>query len=338
MHHSLLFRSIFLLGALFSSVGPAMAEDTKSVQELVRSVSPWLVRIDTIGGHEKVGAEFANEGTSTGVLLDRTGFVLTSAFHFLHDPTSILLRFSDGSKKIARKVAVDRNRMLTLLKVEGLDENAFPDPPEFRSKDAVRIGRRCLVFGVALGQDEPNLAHGIVSGKNRIWGKAIQTDAAIGPNNYGGPMIDFDGRWIGLAVPLSMTSHELSAGSETYDAGVGMVVPFEDIFGTILPNLKLGKDLEPGTLGIGLHENQTFIGQAVLERVPPGLPAALAGLKAGDRILAIDDHPIGSALDLAMNLRPRYADETLRLTFLCDGKEETVSVTTVPYPKRKQEE
>ncbi|MDR2641338.1 MAG: hypothetical protein LBC74_00925, partial [Planctomycetaceae bacterium] len=69
--------------------------NTELLRNTINKVSTWLVRIDTIGGFERVGNEFANEGTSTGILLDKEGYVLTSAFNFLHDPTSILLRFSN---------------------------------------------------------------------------------------------------------------------------------------------------------------------------------------------------------------------------------------------------
>lgn len=299
----------------------------------VSAVSPRLVCINTIGGHEKVGSEFANEGTSTGVLLDRDGFVLTSAFNFLHDPTSILLRFSDNTKKVARRVATDRNRMLTLLKVEELHADFLSETLDFRTKNSVRIGEPCIVLGVALAQDEPNLTVGIISGKDRIWGKAIQTDAAIGPNNYGGPLIDFEGKLIGLVVPLSMMSNELTAGSETYDAGVGFAVPFEDIVSLVLPKLKEGKDLEPGALGIGFKENRTFVGEAIIDQVSQELPAGQAGLKKGDRIIAIDGQSVVSAMQVSMNLRKCYAGEKINLTFFRNEKEQTVELTTVPFPE-----
>lgn len=333
MHRFLpIILGFFVPAALFSS---ASGEEGR-IQKAVETVSPRLVRIDTIGGHEKVGKEFANEGTSTGILLDRDGHVLTSAFNFLHDPTSILLRFSNGTKKVARKIATDSNRMMTLLKVEDLNADFIPEKPDFRSKDSVRPGERCLVLGVALAQDEPNLAHGIISGKDRIWGKAIQTDAAVGPNNYGGPLIDLDGKLIGIAVPLSMMSNELSAGTETYDAGVGMAVPMDDIMNVVLAKLKEGKDLEPGTLGFGFKDNRTFIGPAVLDLVLPDLPAVQAGLKPGDEIVSVDETPVASALELEKNLRPRYAGETVRLVYRRDDAEQSVSLTTVPIPKKPE--
>ncbi|GHT17452.1 hypothetical protein FACS1894189_3340 [Planctomycetales bacterium] len=298
------------------------------IRTAVDVIAPRLVRIETIGGHEKVGEEFANEGICTGILLESDGYVMTSAFNFLHDPASILLRFADGTKKIAKKIATDKNRMLTLLKAEDMSTPQEMTLPIFRSKSSIRTGERCIAVGVALSLLEPNIALGIVSGKDRIWGKAIQTDAAVGPNNYGGPLIDTDGKMLGLLVPLSMMSNELTGGAEFYDAGVGLAIPMDDII-ALLPKLKEGKDLEPGSLGIGFKDNQTFIGDAVIASIEPKSPAEKAEIKPGDKITAIDGKPINSALDIVKNLRLRYAGETLTIQLERQGKEQTITLTAV---------
>jgi len=298
-----------------------------NVPGAVSSVAPYLVRIETIGGHEKVGSEFANEGTSTGILLDQEGYVLTGAFNFLHDPTSILLLFPDGTKKVAKKIATDRLRMLTLLKANDFTGNELMPLP-MRSKSSIRVGERCTAVGAVLNPDEPNIAQGIISGKDRIWGKAIQIDAAIGPNNYGGLLIDLDGKALGIPVPLSMMSQNVAAGAEMYDAGVGLAIPWEDAM-TLLPKLKEGNDLSPGSAGFAFKDNQTFIGDAVIAAVQPDSPADKAGLKVGDKIVKIDDVSMQTALDVTKTLRLRYADETLTIVLLREGVEQTVSLTTV---------
>ena len=306
------------------------------VPNAVRAVAPYLVRIETIGGHEKVGNEFANEGTSTGILLDQEGYVITGSFNFLHDPTAILLVLPDGTKKVAQKIATDRLRMLTLLKANDFT-GSEPVHLPMRSKASIKIGERCIAVGAVLNPAEPNVALGIISGKERIWGKAIQTDAAIGPNNYGGLLIDTEGNVLGIPVPLSMMSRDMTAGAEMYDAGVGMAIPWEDMLAQ-LPKLKEGKDLLPGSAGFLFKDNQTFIGEPVITSVRPDSPADKAGLKVGDRIVRIDNIPMPAALDVAKNLRVRYSDETLTIVFLREGAEQTISLTTAEAQKRESQE
>ena len=293
------------------------------VSDVIGAVAPYLIRIETIGGHEKVGREFANEGTSTGILLDQEGYVITGAFNFLHDPTSILLIFPDGTKKVAKKIATDRLRMLTLLKANDFSSS---DPMQLfmRSKESIKIGERCIAIGRVFSS-ELNIAQGIISGKDRIWGKAIQTDAAIGPNNYGGLLIDVDGKVLGIPVPISMMSNDVMAGAEMYDAGMGMAIPWEDAM-MLLPVLKEGKDRLPGLVGFGFKDNQTFIGEPVIAVVQVDSPAEKAGLKTGDKIVKIDDIPMPTALDVAKNIRLRYVGETMTISFLRDGGVQMVTL------------
>ena len=75
---------------------------------------------------------------------------------------------------------------------------------------------------------KPNISVGIVSAVNRIWGKAIQTDAKISPTNYGGPLVDIAGRVLGVLVPLSPMATDELAGVEWYDSGIGFAVPLDD--------------------------------------------------------------------------------------------------------------
>jgi len=70
---------------------------------------------------------------------------------------------------------------------------------------------------------------GILSATNRIWGKAVQTDAKISPGNYGGPLIDIRGNVIGILVPLSPQGQGEVAGAEWYDSGIGFAVPLNDM-------------------------------------------------------------------------------------------------------------
>ena len=319
---------------LFTDSVHAADKLAEAVRRAATNVSPWLVRIDTIGGYDKVGSELANEGATTGILLDREGYIITSSFNFLHDPSSILVRFDDGTRRAAKKVATDSNRMLTLLKVELPDSYEYTDGLRHVPKDEIRIGQWAIAVGFALSNDEPNVSLGIVSGKNRIWGKAIQTDAKISPNNYGGPLLDIQGRVIGILAPLSLMSTEVAAGAEMYDGGVGLAVPLEDVL-SVLDKLKSGINLTPGILGISFNEIEQFIGPPKIESVLDDSPAQNGGMKKGDVITKIDTRPIETALQAITSIRSKYADDTIEITFERDGNETTFSAKLIKQEKPK---
>ena len=88
--------------------------------------------------------------------------------------------------------------------------------PELTPEKEVRIGQWSIAVGRTFELPQPNVSIGIVSAVRRMWGKAIQTDAKISPNNYGGPLVDLRGRVLGVLVPLSPQG-------TTAVAGVGMV-------------------------------------------------------------------------------------------------------------------
>ena len=93
----------------------------------------------------------------------------------------------------------------------------------------MRVGQWAIAVGRTFESDRPNMAVGILSAVERIWGKAIQTDAAVSPNNYGGPLVDIRGRVMGVLVPLSPEAAGEVAGMEWYDSGIGFAIPMEHI-------------------------------------------------------------------------------------------------------------
>jgi len=296
---------------LFALSGTLCANDSLAgaIRESVTKISPRLVRIDTIGGYDRVGGELANEGATTGLLMDAQGHILTSSFNFLHEPSSILVQFHDGTRKIAKIVATDDNRKLTLLKAEFSNDNVEP----LDASPTARVGQYVVAVGRALSMEEPNISLGILSGENRIWGKAIQTDAKISPNNYGGPLLNLRGEVLGLCVPLSAMSDEMTAGAEMYDAGVGMAIPTADMLFSF-EKLKEDKNLQPGVLGVGFGELALFTGPAIIDAIGKGSPAEKAGLQKGDRIVRIDGNAISSAMSATMEFRRKYAGDTIKIT------------------------
>lgn len=293
----------------------------KMVKEAVRKASPSVVQIVTQGGSDvvvtdpKKGTMFRKAlGPTTGVIVDPDGYIITSTYNFINNPTTILVNLPDRLEPlVARKIANDRSRMLTLLKV---DANSLATPVAVPKKD-MQEGQWSIALGRTLDAKRgapPSISLGILSAKNRIWGKAIQTDAKVSPINYGGPLVDILGRVQGIIIPASPFVEDVTAGFEWYDSGIGFAVPLEDVY-AVLPRLKEGKDLEKGMLGINLKGADLYAAAPEITGVQPGSAAARAGLKVGDIITEVDGQPVTRQAQLKHVLGTRYEGDKISLKY-----------------------
>lgn len=280
---------------LFATVGirPAFAwqSTAQQLEELeerafknaVSQVAPSLVRIETVGGLDQVQNFLLGNGPTTGVIVSADGYVISSSFNFLSKPASILVTTTDGKRLAAKAIANDTVRMLTLLKVEA--DGLVPARPT--AKPSIRVGQWAIAVGRALDANSPNVSVGIVSAVNRVWGKAIQTDAKISPVNYGGALVDVDGSVMGVLVPLSPQDNSPVAGVEWYDSGIGFAIPLADVLAT-LDRLKQGKDLRSGLAGFNFASTDLYGGDTKIDRVRYDSPMYRAGFKDGDLIVELD--------------------------------------------------
>src|SRR5262249_54317142 len=192
--------------ALLLFAAGAFAQDPndateKAMKELAVKVAPSIARIETSGGAEAIwgagrkGPEVMfrrGVGASTGLVVDPNGYIITSTFNFVGKPTDIFVTVPGKPRVVAKVVGSDPTRMLTMLKV---DQTGLTVPPAFPKKD-VEVGMWSIALGRTLDTDlshPPSINGGIVSATNRIWGKAIQSDAKISPVNYGGPLLALAG-------------------------------------------------------------------------------------------------------------------------------------------------
>jgi S1-C subfamily serine protease len=302
------------LSFLCAGFAPAFGQDLseleeKAIRAAVQKIASCVVRIDTVGGLEQVGEVLLGDGPTTGLVVSADGFILSSTFNFLRLPSSILVTVADGQRLPARIVARDQSRKLVLLKVEARE----PLPvPEYVTSSETAIGQTAIAVGRTFNNDRPNISVGIISARDRIWGKAIQTDAKISPSNYGGPLVDLRGHVFGILAPLSPTSQHEMAGAEWYDGGIGFAVPLADMQPR-LEKLKRGEDLHPGLLGVTLKSGDIYSLPAEIAACPPKSPAHRAGIKAGDTIVDINGTPIARQAQLRHALGPLYAGEQVKI-------------------------
>ncbi len=310
-----------LLGIVAAPLPARAAEELGALEELAfraatARVAPSVVRIETLGGLERVGQVLFGPGPTTGLVVGENGYIVSSALNFRHRPASILVRLSDGTRKPARLVATDQSRMIVLLKI---DVDAPLAVPEFASSEELRVGQWALALGRAFESDEPNVAVGIVSARNRVWGKAVQTDAAVSPNNYGGPLIDIAGRVVGILAPLSPEGDDEMAGYEWYDSGIGFAVHADQVL-RALPRLKAGEDLHAGLLGVNLRGGNPSVSETIVVNCHPNSPAQRAGLKAGDKIVEVDGRAVERTAEFREAMARCYAGESVRVTVARNGE------------------
>ena len=280
-----------------------------AIRAAVERVAESVVQIRTIGGLDTVDGSIRADGPTSGLIISPDGYILSSAVNFVEEPASILVTFASGRQAPATRVATDHSRMLVLLKVNEAAELPVAD---VAPADELRVGQWAIAVGRTFRTDRPNVAVGIVSAVNRMFGKALQTDAAVSAANYGGPLIDIHGRVLGILVPMAPQSASEVAGVEWYDSGIGFAVPLASIEDD-LERMKPGEDQRAGILGIGMAGKNPHESSAELAAVRPDSPAGMAGLRKDDRIIEIDGTPIKTQTDLRFALGPRYSGESVRI-------------------------
>lgn len=301
------------MGTLFLCESTAQADDLVrqkqlAIQQAVAAADPGIVRIETVGGVDLVGELLTSTGPTTGVVVREDGYIITSRFNFLANPSSVVVTLADERQFAAEIVSSDMSRMLTLLKINATDLTPLTPAP----KSEFQVGQSTIALGRTFDLKFPNISVGIVSALNRVWGKAIQTDAKTSPLNYGGALIDLSGRCMGVIVPLSPQEQGETAGVEWYDSGIGFAVPYEDIL-KVLPRLIAGETLNGGRMGVGFEDQGPVSGEAKIIRVHPESPADQAGLQENDVITQVNGHPVRKLNDLKHVLGSLYAKDTVQL-------------------------
>jgi serine protease Do len=298
----------------------------KAFRAAAAKVLPSLVTIEGFGGLAAgsgigKGIHAPGEGPTTGVVISSDGYVVTSTYNFLRKPPVITVRFADGQRKVAKLLGQDKTRKICVLKVEGVSGLAVP---EFAPREELHVGQWVVALGIGFGDDEPALTAGIISAASRISSKAVQTDANLSPANYGGPLVDLDGRVVGICVPLSPGGKQEGAGSEWYDSGIGFAVPLHAL-DKVIDSLKEGKTLEPAFLGVQTQATGTPAIGAVIQQVLAGSPAEKAGLKSGDDIVSVDGTRIIDVGHLSVVIGRYVAGDKVEVVVL--RGEEELSVT-----------
>ncbi|MFF2621738.1 S1C family serine protease [Oerskovia jenensis] len=301
-------------------------------QAVTSAVAPSVVSIQV------TTAEGGAEGS--GVVIDTEGHVLTNnhVVEGAQDDT-VQVTLSDGRLYQAKIVGLDPTTDLAV--VELVDPPSNLTPATFGDSDDVTVGESVLAVGNPLGLantattgivsalDRPVAASGSDGGSTVVT-NAIQIDAAINPGNSGGPLFNAQGEVIGITSSIATTSNQ--SGS----IGLGFAIPVnlaKNISGQLIEN----GTAEHAFLGVSMTD-ATATADGVTRRgaevksVQDGSPAAEAGIKTGDVIVAIDGNPVSGAESLTGFVRERATGDVAKVTVVRDGKTVEVDVTLAAKP------
>jgi S1-C subfamily serine protease len=217
-----------------------------------------------------------NVSTGSGFVLDEKGHILTNA-HVVASSTDVRVSFSDHRTVVARVIGKDPDTDLAVLAVT--TKGVALHPLELGDSSAVRVGDPTVAIGNPFGL-ERTLTTGVVSAlQRRITAPSgfaiedvIQTDAALNPGNSGGPLLDATGRVIG--VNSQIATGDGSSGN----VGIGFAVPVSTVR-SVLPELETAGRVRRPFLGV---RGRAVKSGVLVETVPPGTPAARAGIRGGD--------------------------------------------------------
>jgi serine protease Do len=289
--------------AVVERVSPAVVN--VSAEATVREVDPFFGGV--FGGRRR-----RTQALGSGLVIDAKGIVITNA-HVIEGASRIVVTTLDGQELEADVVGSDRDADLAVLKVKGKTLTAVP----LGSAAGAMIGETVVAIGNPFGLSHTVTA-GVLSARGRavpaesgerVFTDFLQTDASINPGNSGGPLVNLDGEVIGINTAV------ISGAS-----GIGFAIPADRARRVIDDLLRFG-ELQPLWTGLRLRtlDPDTAREQAIaetrgalVERIYPDSPAAAAGLRSGDLIVAAAG-PISSREDFLTALYSLPAGGALRL-------------------------
>lgn len=289
------------------------------------------------------------EGSGSGFVYDNDGHIITN-YHVIQDARQIVVSFGDNLEMPAEVIGVDPPNDLAVLKVAGLPEGIEPLP--LGDSDQLQVGQRAIAIGNPFGQFERTLTVGVVSAINRsletdqdqVLRGVIQTDASINRGNSGGPLLDSNGRLIGVNTAIFSPTGT--------SAGVGLAIPVNKLKRVVPELIANGRFPHPwlGVEGLG-YALYPELAAALDLPVAQGLliaqlyrnsPAQRAGIRGateeviygrrrllvgGDILTAIDDRPLRSWEDLDAYLQEQTrVGQAVRLTIVRERRQIEIEI------------
>lgn len=320
-----------------NTTASAPASTSDAMVAAVQRVAPAVVTVQNQGTQ--------GSGSGSGVIISDQGYIITNN-HVVEGARELAVVFADSSRREAKLVGTDPLNDIAVIRVEG----DLPGVAVIGDAEALQPGEQVLAIGSPLGNFRNTVTAGVVSATNRsVPGSGmeglIQTDAAINSGNSGGPLINLRGEVVGINTLV--VRNEYAFGNAAPVEGLGFAVP-SSIFRNVAEQLIANGEVRYPFLGITyLTIDGTVAAEfelpvqsgAFIQSLQPGQPAvqpgtaaAAAGLRDGDIITAIEGQPLDANTSLRQVLLQYRPGDTVTLTVLRDGREQSVQVTLGERP------
>jgi S1-C subfamily serine protease len=330
--------------------GDSTGSEGRSVHDIYEQEGRGVAFITANGVTSDENSPFGlpQEGTATGsgFAIDKDGYIVTNA-HVVQGADSVEVSFSENGDSIPAEVkGVDTSADVAVLKVNPDDVKGGIKPIPLGDSSEAEVGDPVIAIGNPFGFTR-TVTTGIVSGLQRqitapngfTISHVIQTDASINPGNSGGPLLDANGRVIGI-------NSQIATGGGQGSVGIGFAVPINTAK-KILPDLKAGETIERAYLGVQMQGVTQQVAQdlnlpvdygALIVDVTPGSPADKAGLHGGrtqttegiaaggDLIVAVDGEKMRNEDAVATAIAAHTPGDKVDIEFYRGTDKKTVSV------------
>ena len=325
-------------------------KNTTSTSEAVDKVKNAVVSVITYSDSSNQGVFEKEENPDSLISSEGSGVIykkegkyayLVTNTHVINGAKKVDILLADGNKVPGEVVGSDVYSDIAVVRISADKAKAVA---EFGDSNQLTVGETAIAIGSPLGTDYANsVTQGIISSQGRnvklkadngqnISTRALQTDAAINPGNSGGPLINIQGQVIGI------TSSKISNNGQTSVEGMGFAIPANDVVNIIKQLEEKGKVVRPA-LGIQMMDlsnlSTSDLSQLKLpEKISGGVlvRSTLENMPASDKlqrydvITKIDDTDIESTADLQSALYSHQINDTIKVTFYRDGKQQTTSI------------
>ena len=298
----------------------ALSGTRLDVAGVVAKVGPSVVSIRAVS----TGGPFGQEAAGTGVIISSGGEIMTNA-HVVEGARSVKVTLAGESQaRDAKVIGADEATDLALLEIDGV--SGLPKATLGKSAD-VRVGDDVVAIGNALAlRGGPTVTRGIVSALDRSLETSsgamtglIQTDASISSGNSGGPLVDAAGKVIGINSAVA------AGGGGRAAENIGFAIAIDNAM-PVLDRLRSNTPAAPsGYLGVTTVDPADGSRGALVRSVDAGSAADKAGLEVGDLIVAIDGKSVDGAAALGAAIRAHTPGEPVKITFVRDRDERTVT-------------